>query len=103
MKIYSFGEMLRGFRIRTGLSQRALASKAGLDTSYISRVESGERKFTSRSVALELATILDLSQAETDLWLNSAGYISPRMQKIARENLSYLMDNMVNPEKDKNQ
>jgi transcriptional regulator with XRE-family HTH domain len=95
MKTYSFGNMLREFRSRVGLSQRALAEKADIDTSYISRIESGERKITSRSVALQLAKILQLSQEETDLWLISAGYISPRMQSLASAGISQLMENIT--------
>jgi len=87
----NFGEMLREFRIRENMSQRTLAAQAGLDTSYISIVENGKRKNTSRSVALQIAEILKLSPDETDLWLISAGFISPRMQIIARENIANLM------------
>jgi transcriptional regulator with XRE-family HTH domain len=94
MKTYSFGDMLREFRNRVGLSQRALAEKANIDTSYISRIESGQRDFPSRPVALQLAEILQLSQEETDLWLISAGYISPRMQNLANAGIAQLMENI---------
>lgn len=90
----SFGRMLRDFRIRSELSQRTLAQAADVDTSYISRLESGEREIPSRSLALVFADILKLSQQETDLWLISAGYISPRMQDLASSGISKLMEHL---------
>jgi transcriptional regulator with XRE-family HTH domain len=88
----SFGKLLRDFRLQAGLSQRALAQAAKVDTSYISRLESGEREIPSRSLALVLAEILRLSQQESDLWLISAGFISPRMQDLASSGISKLME-----------
>ncbi len=88
----SFGELLKSFRERTELSQSALAQAAGIDKSYISRLENGEREVTSRSLALRLAEILDLSPSEVDLWLISAGYVSPRMQALASGGVSRLLE-----------
>jgi transcriptional regulator with XRE-family HTH domain len=88
----SFGELLKSFRERAGLSQSALAQAAGIDRSYICRLENGEREVTSRSLALRLADILNLSPPEIDLWLISAGYISPRMQKLANRGVSRLLE-----------
>ena len=90
----SFGTLLKDFRNRIGLSQRTLSQEADIDTSYISRLERGEREVTSRALALRLAEILNLSSEETDLWLISAGYISPRMQAVANQGLSRLMDEL---------
>ncbi len=90
----SFGKLLRDFRIRAKLSQRILAQQAEIDTSYISRLEKGEREVTSRSLALKIAEILNLSLEETDYWLISAGYISPRMQQLASNGISRLMDSL---------
>jgi HTH-type transcriptional regulator, competence development regulator len=90
----SFGKMLKDFRIRSRFSQRALAKAADVDTSYISRLESGEREVPSRSLALIFADILGLSQQEIDLWLISAGFISPRMQDLARSGISKLMEQL---------
>lgn len=92
----SFGELLKEFRIRSELSQRVLARKAGIDTSYVSRLERGEREVASRSLALKIAEILNLSFEETDLWLISAGYISPRMQQLAHHGISRLLDSFNN-------
>lgn len=40
------GERIRGHRKSIGLSQEALAAKAGIDRSYIGGVERGERNLT---------------------------------------------------------
>lgn len=92
--VASFGKLLRDFRIRAKLSQRVLAQQAEIDTSYISRLERGEREVASRSLALKIAETLNLSLEETDLWLISAGYISPRMQQLANNGLSRLLDSL---------
>ena len=38
-----FGHNVKLFRIKQGLSQEALAFKSGLDRTYISSIEKGER------------------------------------------------------------
>ncbi|MEW6405712.1 MAG: helix-turn-helix transcriptional regulator [Chloroflexota bacterium] len=90
----NFGEMLRKFRERVGLSQKALAAAAEIDTSYISRIERGERNAT-RPIALRLAEILGLSQKEMDLWLIEAGFISPRMQSLANDGITRLIEDIT--------
>jgi HTH-type transcriptional regulator, competence development regulator len=37
----AFGEHLRGLRKRAGLSQRELAQQAGIDFTYLSKIENG--------------------------------------------------------------
>jgi len=89
-----FGEMLKIFRERVGLSQRGLAAEAGIDTSYISRIERGERN-ARRPIALRLANILQLTQEEQDFWLIQAGFISPRMQDLASDGISRLIEDIT--------
>jgi transcriptional regulator with XRE-family HTH domain len=88
----NFGKLLKDFRMRANLSQRTLAQEADIDTSYISKLESGEREVASRTLALRLAEILRLNSQEIDLWLISAGYISPRMQEVASTKISRLIE-----------
>jgi len=90
----SFGKLLKDFRVRAKLSQRDLARKAEIDTSYVSRLERGQREVASRSLAIKIAEILNLSLEEIDLWLISAGYISPRMQQLANNGISRLLDSL---------
>lgn len=87
-----FGILLKEFRIRQALSQRSLANLAGINTSYISRLESGEREVTSRDLALRLAEILALSKDQIDEWLLSAGYASDRLKNIPFGELAKLME-----------
>lgn len=54
-------EVLREFRIRAGLSKRALSQKAGLSTSYVGKLEAGElipsfQAFVGIALALELTS-----------------------------------------------
>ena len=91
-----FSEMLAKFRRRARISQRALAMDADIDTSYISKLEKGERDVTSRDLALKFARVLHLSADETDLWLLSAGYASPRLQQLAGSDISRLLDQIDN-------
>jgi transcriptional regulator with XRE-family HTH domain len=88
----SFGERLRAYRERAALSQSALAQAAGIDKSYVSRLENGQREVASRSLAIRLAAILHLSPSEVDLWLISAGYVSPRVQQLATRRASRLLE-----------
>ena len=44
------GKRIRGFRLRLGLSQEALAERCGLHTTYIGQVERGEKNASMESV-----------------------------------------------------
>lgn len=87
-----FGELLKEHRLRKRLSQRGLADIAGVDKSYISRLEKGKRKVLSRSLTLKIAKLLDLSQEETEIWLISGGYVSPRFQELFDRSDSKLIE-----------
>ncbi len=54
----AFGEVLRERRLELGLTQEALASRSGLDRTYVGGVERGERNPTLR-VMCGLAEALD--------------------------------------------
>ncbi|MCL4508439.1 MAG: helix-turn-helix domain-containing protein [Chloroflexi bacterium] len=77
-----FGSILRRYRMRSGLSQNALAKLVGINASYINRLESGEREAPTREVALALAGALDLVPEEVDRLLFSAGHLPPSLQKL---------------------
>lgn len=55
-----FGEVLRGYRNRSGFSQEGLAEAAGLDRSFISMLERGERQPTLETL-FSLARALDVA------------------------------------------
>ncbi|MHA1280501.1 MAG: helix-turn-helix domain-containing protein [Candidatus Helarchaeota archaeon] len=89
-----FGTLLKEFRLRVNLTQSELAKRSEITKSYISKLEKGKRDVPSRELALRLSRILKLTEIEMDYWLISAGYISPRMQMIAENDISRLIDEL---------
>lgn len=59
----AFGQRIRERRVELGLSQEALADRAGLHRTYVSAVERGIRNLTLTSI-LRLAVALDLDPAK---------------------------------------
>jgi transcriptional regulator with XRE-family HTH domain len=70
----TFGALLTAYRRRAGLSQSKLAERADLDTSYVSRLSTGDR-VPSRETVEALATALDLTDAETNQLRQAAGFL----------------------------
>jgi transcriptional regulator with XRE-family HTH domain len=75
-----FGGMLRSLRERAGLSQSALARLAGLDPSFINRLESG-RRGVERPIADALVVALSLPAREADRLLAAGGFLPPSLAK----------------------
>jgi transcriptional regulator with XRE-family HTH domain len=69
-----FSETLKEFRVRKGLSQNALAQKAGIDPSYVNRLETGAREAPTREKVLDIARALELTSTGTNELLLSADY-----------------------------
>jgi transcriptional regulator with XRE-family HTH domain len=61
----AFGQQLRQLRLRAGLSQAALAERAGLAPKAIAALESGARRFPYPRTLGVLAEALGLSAAAT--------------------------------------
>lgn len=78
----TFGLALRQCRIRSKLSQNALAGRAGVNASYINRLESGERGAPTDGVVTCLATAMGLSSEETDSLLFAAGYLPLSLKEL---------------------
>ena len=76
-----FGVMLRTLRERAGLSQSALARLAGLDPSFINRLESG-RRGAERPIADALVVALNLPAREADRLLAAGGFLPPSLEKV---------------------
>ena len=53
----AFGEVMRGFREKAGLSQEALADRAGLHRTYVSMLERGKRNATLLVVSMLAAAL----------------------------------------------
>ena len=58
----SFGQEVRRLRLAQGMSQEALAAKAGLDRTYVSGVERGVRNVSLKNIQV-LAGALGMSVA----------------------------------------
>ena len=70
----AFPDQLRRYRERADLSCNELARAVGVDPSYVSRLERGERDLPRRRVVEGIAAALQLDPVDTDRLLVSAGY-----------------------------
>jgi transcriptional regulator with XRE-family HTH domain len=77
-----FGELLRRFRVSRGRSQAAVASAAGMDRSYVNRLEAGERGAPAEAAVDALAAALDLNDAEADELFAAAGYLPRSLRTL---------------------
>ncbi|HEX9015536.1 MAG TPA: helix-turn-helix transcriptional regulator [Chloroflexota bacterium] len=69
-----FGVILRQYRERAGLSQRAVARVSRINPATVSRMESDDRGPSGPDQVTALATALHLNDEEFDRLLASAGY-----------------------------
>jgi transcriptional regulator with XRE-family HTH domain len=69
----SFGELLRHWRHRSGLSQLDLALEAGVSQRHLSFLESG-RSQPTQSMVLGLAEVMALPLREQNTLLTAAGF-----------------------------
>jgi predicted ATPase/DNA-binding XRE family transcriptional regulator len=67
-----FGSQLRRYRVLAGLSQEALAERAGLSRRGIADLERGARRFPYPDTAARLANALELSGADREAFLASS-------------------------------
>jgi transcriptional regulator with XRE-family HTH domain len=77
----SFGEQLKGYRLAAGLTQEALAERAGVSARGIQALENGESK-PQRETARRLAAALGLPQSAHPAFLAAAGP-APRRRAVA--------------------
>jgi len=84
-----FGARLRELRIQAHLTQRELAEKAGIDFTYLSKIENGALPPPSDKVILRLADILNVDRDEL---IQLAGKIPPDIAQMlkSRETLQLL-------------
>lgn len=68
-----FDELLKYYRVGTGKTQEEVAEAAGLDPSYVSRLESGSRA-PKRGSVLRLGEALGITAEETDRLLLAADF-----------------------------
>lgn len=88
--IDTFGGYLRDRRLRSGLSQVALASRAGVASSYTSRFETGER-VPGRDIVATMAEAMGLSRPEADRLMVLAGYAPESIRRLDPARLEALL------------
>lgn len=93
-QISEFGYLLRQHRKRVGLSQRELAKRIGVDNSYISRLERGERDVSSRDKIIMMIEVMNLSDHDANSLLLTAGFapINENMPLIGDPVLGLIAD-----------
>src|SRR3954465_7524511 len=69
-----FPALLRSFRERGGRSRNALAHEVGVDPSYLTRIEHGDREPPRQHIVEALARALRLSLPDRNRLLVAAGY-----------------------------
>ena len=84
-----FGARLRQLRIEAGMTQWELASKVNIDSTYLSKMESGVKSPPSQKVVLRLAEVLNVGKDEL---LTLAGKIPSDIAEMLknREALQFL-------------
>lgn len=70
----ALGDLLAARRARAGLSTVQLGRRAGVDGSYISRIESGERPHVERATLARIGAALGLDPSAIDALLIAGGY-----------------------------
>jgi transcriptional regulator with XRE-family HTH domain len=69
---HSFGELLRTYRMAAGLTQEALAARAGMSARGISDLERGARRTPYKGTVELLATALHLAPHERSAFVTAA-------------------------------
>ena len=77
-----FGELVRRYRLRAGLTQRELAKHAGLDFTYLSKIESSKVPPPTRDVVEALAKESKLSAEEREEFVAAAGKIPTDLEEL---------------------
>ena len=73
---------MRELRKQANISQRALASKVGIDFTYLSKIESGIMSPPSEKVIIKLARVIG---ANKDELITLAGKIPSDLSRILRD------------------
>jgi transcriptional regulator with XRE-family HTH domain len=78
----TFGEQLAAVRQAGGLSQHALAKAAGVDASYVNRLERGERQAPGVDLIRQFGRALGLSPEQTDALVVAGGGLPAALERI---------------------
>ena|SRR5579871_6642773 len=77
-----FPALLRIYRQRLGCSRNSLAHEAGVDPSYLTRLEHGDRAPPRQYIVEAIARALRLSAPERSRLLVAAGYAPPSVMQL---------------------
>ncbi len=87
----AFGEVLRQLRSARGVSQAAVAAGAGMDRSYVNRIEAGERGAPALPAVEALIGALQLSPAEGDRLMAAAGLLPRALRALGPDDPTILL------------
>ena len=82
MEVKKFGVRLRELRKQTGMNQRVVAERAGINFTYLSKIESGVMLPPSEELIIKLAKILN---ADKDELVTLAGKFPSDLTKSLRD------------------
>jgi transcriptional regulator with XRE-family HTH domain len=77
-----FGQRLRDLRKQKNLSQRDLASRVGIDFTYLSKIEGGRLDPPSEVIIQRIAQVLE---ADEDELINLAGKVPKDLKAVLEE------------------
>ncbi len=83
-----FRETVRQLMEEQGLSQNAVATAMGMDTSHLNRILRGMRNPPSREKVVALAQVLGMNKETTDNLLVQAGYAPIELSSIVESSSS---------------
>jgi transcriptional regulator with XRE-family HTH domain len=83
--------MLQRLRVARGMSQSAVAARAGVDRSYVNRLEAGERGVPAPSALEALAAALDLAEPEADQLFAAAGLLPRSLRALGAADPTLLL------------
>src|SRR5207302_2379325 len=91
---------VRRFRVARGASQAAVAAAAGMDRSYVNRLEAGERGAPALAAVEALAQALQLSDPAADQLLAAAGHLPRSLRALgpADPTLLLLAQRLTDPQ-----
>ncbi len=87
----SFGEQLRRWRKKKGFSQRELARQAGIDFTYVSKVENDVPGF-ERPSEEALTRLADALDVDADEMITRAGRVPSDVRRILVDDFSLVKE-----------
>ena len=87
-----FAPQLAGYRERAKISRNKLAKQVGVDPSYLTRIEHGNREPPRQHIIDALAAALHLSVSEHSRLLLAAGYAPHKLKEIWGEGFEALVE-----------